>query len=257
MDWQTETTKLPSAGKFYDVPGVSGEGTVTVGPMTSNEEKLLAGIKNQSDIHTKIDLIIQRCTKNAVPIEQMLITDRLFLLLKIRSLSYGSSYTFKLRCPNCGQQYDREIDLNELEVRYADADEGTPNGAIVEPFEVKLPISNKTVLLRFLRVADERDIIKYVQMRKRKTVEQGDPGYSYRTAKHIVSVDGEELDMGKMIVFVEGLHARDSLAIRNALDAHDFGINVEIEEECRFCDNLYTFYMPFDAEFFRPRSTAH
>ena len=120
-----------------------------------------------------------------------------------------------------------------------------------EPFEVNLPASGKKVALKLLRVADEREILRYAK-RSSFGVEDGDPGYIYRIARHIVSIDGEELPIDQVLNFCEELIGKDSTAIQIELEKHDCGLDLTMHHSCNMCGSEFDEVLPLTAEFFRP-----
>ena len=95
---------LPSRGRFYGdrLP----DGKVTIRPMTVKEEKLLAGGGNKLSL---ADKVLERCMiSNTMPLKDMILTDKFFLLLNLRAISYGPEYTFELRC-GCEFKFKKTI----------------------------------------------------------------------------------------------------------------------------------------------------
>lgn len=244
---QTELT-LPSRGYLYgeSVPG----GKVRISAMTTLEEKVLAGAGDKPDF--KLDTIFNRCVKftdEKFRAEELLISDRFYLLIFIRSLSYGPEYGYKVKCPDCGSKFRKEISLlTDLECKHWPEDK-----PVTEPFSVTLPITEDIVEFRLLRGSDERAIAKYTKKRFETVNEIGDPAYIQRMARHIVSVNGSEMSLINSQPYVEKMQGRDSQKFRRAVEDADCGIQLEREEECRNCGSDIEQILPFTVEFFRPR----
>lgn len=217
--------KLPSRGLFYE--GTVPEGVVTLRPIMVKEEKLMMGARNRLSV---MDRILERCLIDCkLPLNKFLMTDKFFLMMQLRSISYGAEYIFKQKCPNCDGTFQHTILLPEgLSMKVSEPSDK-------EPFEVKLPRSKKTVALRFLRGEDEEAIEKYIQMKPNASKEEGDPGYEYRMATQLVTIDGKEMDVLERLCFCENLTGMDSLAIRRAVSEKEPGLDLSIQCVCPSC----------------------
>lgn len=242
------TVELPSRGKFYGekLPG----GKVTLRPISVMEEKLLTTRGGRMQV---IDKIMQKCIlSECPPLRELLLTDKFFLLLSLRAISYGNEYQYRLTCSSCGAEFQHTTALPEgLTMRVAsDGD--------TEPFEVELPMTKKKLALRFLRGSDEEAIEDFVKTIPggTKGEDNGDPGYVYRIARTIVSIDGEQKSDTDKIAFCEHLMGRDSLAIRRAMAAHETGIDMNVEGICPACRVPFKLAMPMSGEFFPSGSVS-
>jgi hypothetical protein len=132
---------LPSEGRFYGTKSAS----VTVSPIKFEDEKhLVTSFKNNIN---PINMLLTKCVKG-VDVQDLLLIDKMFLLLKIREISYGETYPAKVTCPKCYKESHVEIDLSKLLINYIPKE-------VSDPREVKLPKVNKLAKVRFPRVADE------------------------------------------------------------------------------------------------------
>lgn len=218
---------LPSRGILYGdkLPG----GFIEMKPMSTQEERILAG--GGSNTNKVIDALFDRLflTRSIHP-KELLISDRMFCLLMVRSNAWGPEYGFRVKCPKCGQQFEKIVllpypgeptvdELRELdeegnslsELIYIPEDDfltenhdlnypGTfkiryMKTAAKEPFMTYLPNEKVEVGLRLLRGHDEDAIEKHQDRRlaKRKAGELGDVTYNYRMALHITSIDGKDV----------------------------------------------------------------
>lgn len=256
---------LPSLGKPYGdlIPG----GVVSIKSMTTTEEKLFGGLSKLADFEKVIDTLITRCVKlpKEIKPDDLYTGDRVFLMMQIRNVSYGSLYDFTATCSNCRAKWDRQIHLEQdLTVQEVSDD-------WQDPFELELPISGDRIKLRLFRGRDERRVIEYVDRNTRKVnINQiGDPGYVYRMALHLVSVESDddersipEADQSKIlpdaIMYMENLAAGDSSAVRDELEARTPGMLLRVENECPKCGEVTDEPLPVSANFFRastPRRT--
>lgn len=238
----TFETTLPSRGRYYGDRLLGG--VVKMRVITVKEEKILAGAKNRM---SAADRILERCLVECpIPIKDMLLTDKFYLLLYLRSISYGTEYSFQIQCPACGTKYQHTVELVKgLQLRMASDEDG-------EPFDVKLE-SGKVLSLRFLRSSDEEEILRYVEQinrKQQKNVEDEDPSYEYRLSKHISAIDGKALNALEALAFVETLTGKDSLIIRRAIAQQESGVSMGISARCPACTYTHDTVLPMTSDFF-------
>lgn len=236
-------TWVPSQGLLHDnFPG----GEVILSPMTASEEKILA--QQKQDRMEMLDTLIKRCLVHCpVPYESFLVPDMFYLLLVIRNITYGPEYSFRLECPQCSVKYTSDLLLpGGLKLRVLGQEDAK------EPWEVSLPQSGDRLEFRLLRIKDETEIRRWSREAYSRTAQVGDPAYCFRLAKHIVSINGKPADPVEALDLVENMLGRDSLEFRNAIDKHEFGVQLMLEPECPACSHVGKVRLPFDREFFRP-----
>jgi len=239
----SEQIQLPSRGFRYE--GRLPDGNVMVAPMTTREEALLVSV--QGDRMALLNRVLDVCLlTREVPLTEFLSGDRLFLLLSVRRITYGSSYHVQFPCPTCHGAMALSLEIpKDLSVRALTAEDE-------EPFEVKLPVSGHTLGLRLLRVSDEEAVLRQVS---RKAPAHAGPNlaYLYTMARYIVTADGQEVDGTKALALVENLVGKDSLAIRQTIETHDCGPDFMIETTCGLCSTQIREVLPLTVEFFRPK----
>ena len=146
--------ELPSKNKFYELEDPTKP--VTVRPMTFEDEKLLAGLKKTTGLES-LNLILDRCVTN-VSVGQLLQMDKLFLLIKIREISYGADYTPIITCPDCKSVAQYSIHLTEdLSVTYIGDD-------VTNPRLVELPVIKKVFEVVSPRTVDESYILDLAEV---------------------------------------------------------------------------------------------
>jgi|SRR5581483_175986 len=241
--YSTETIVLPSRGVLYGdaIP----EGKVTIRNLTTQEEKLLSSSKASAG--NAFDKIISLCVVSPkVDTDILLSTDKFFIFMALRWITYGPTYKFDIQCSDCRFSFNHQVNLTEFTIKNLD-------DTVKEPFAVKLPKANVTVGLRLLRGGDERAIKDYETQKLRHNPDGGD-GYIYRIARSIVSVDNTAISIQNALAFVERLHGLDSSVIQNELEKYDSGIVPAIEADCPRCSNHMSMLMPLTPEFFRARN---
>lgn len=143
-DLPTETemvVDVPSRCKFY-----TKKGPVIVKPLKFEDEKiLLSGKKSRLD---PINIIISKCVEG-VDIPELLEMDKMFLLMKIREISYGDNYAFEVACLSCGSNFHIDLKLSERMLIREVPDE------VKDPRKVFLPKIKKEAVVRFIRLKEE------------------------------------------------------------------------------------------------------
>lgn len=236
--------QLPSKGLLYE--GKVPDGLVTIEPMGTREEKLFsAGDASGSAI---IGKVIKACTKLDMDHEDLIVGDRLFLLLHIRMISYGNEYVYPYRCSHCRKRSVGKLNLAELQIKYADEEnKGT--------YEVELPVLGHRVTMRQLTGTDEQKVRKYgSRMTKVRSGNVDDVKYVYRLARMVELIDGEQVGIKEAIELIESLKGIDSLELRDAIEDNGIGPMLDVNPTCSNCGfENGPMPMPWDSEFFRPR----
>ena len=236
---------LPSRGKLYN--GQIPDGVVSIEPLGTREEKLFsAGSSSASLILNKI---FESCVVCPIDHLKLILGDRLYLLLQLRSITYGRQYDYSYQCDNCKKKSYDLVDLDSLQIK-APKDVEDPS-----KFDIKLPILGNTVSMRLLTGEDEEKVQRYVsQVAAKSRGQSTDTEYIYRLARRIDAIDGGAVGIREAMEFVEKLKGADSLAIRDAIVDNDIGPDIEVSPTCKNCGfENDPFVLPLDVEFFRPR----
>jgi len=262
--------QLPSRGVYYGdkLP----DGAVLIRKFTVEEEQILQS--QGLDGLTRMARIISLCSKHPeadgkLVHEDLLITDRMALLIFQRILTFGARYTFGFRCQSCGAQAPAKVNLVEdfdedtpdvlrqrIVEKYPEKYEGVEDVELTEPFEVVLedvggqPV---TLQLRLLRGKDEETAFKRAKRQHMRSLDSTDPSYSIRLAAQIVTINGTLPEtLGVAEQFVRGLTATDSARIRIVTEEREPGLDTEVIQNCKSCGFENRVPLQFDLEFFRP-----
>jgi hypothetical protein len=133
--WEAEFT-LPIG--YTDDQGNTHR-TVVLRKMTGKEEAILADKRNQRNGGKLVTELLHSClvrlgdlNKNgASVVDKMYSADRNFLLLKLRSITFGSELQARYSCPSCNEPFQTVEDLDELPVRSL-GDEESIEDVVVE-----------------------------------------------------------------------------------------------------------------------------
>ncbi len=247
QDWRL--VHLPSRGLPYG--GRVPNGAVEVGVLGTEEEEIVA---NPASVGKRnlVDAILENIVRCPVPLRELLLGDRLFLLLYTRLHSYGENWTFSWKCENCGKQMRDTVLISQLPLLRPPEDQTEWS----EPFELHLP-NGDTIKWRHLRGSDEASALRYAdQIRNKGGGKKGDPAYRYRKALSLVEVNGEAPEnIGEALKYVVNkLKGEISLAYADALEDNRIGVDLDREQDCVHCGWLNELTIKFDlTEFFRPR----
>lgn len=213
---------LPSKGKFY-----SGFQIAKVKPLLFEDEQKILLSKNKNI--DPINELIMKCVEG-VNIRELLPMDKLFLLLKIREVSYGEEYNFDIACPKCGTNTGTTLDTGKhLLVNYIPDD-------LTDPREIELPVLKKKAVVRFPRGHEEQYF------------EDADQALTnlYRC---VISIDGIE-DPVFISKALKRMNIRDTKTIVKNIHRHDLGLDPTFQFECPSCKHNEIMRIPLDYRFF-------
>jgi len=248
MEIAVESVPLPSRGLIYSPESsVFGREVLEIKPMTAREEDILtsrAYIKNG----TVITELIKSCLiDKSIDVESLITGDRNALMIALRITGYGADYDVECECPRCATSARYNFNLSNLQIKRLEIEPVSEGSNL---FEVVLPVSKKSVKVRFLNGHDEKEMM-VLSERKKKLGLQHDSLVTDRLSFSIVSVDGIS-DKNKINHFIKEMPARDSLALRKFLDNNEPGVNMSVTMKCNSCFEESDIRLPLGATFFWP-----
>ncbi len=179
---------------------------------------------------------------------KVLVADRFYTLLRIRSLTFGEEYAFKAQCVSeaCRERFEWQISLAELPVRpLSEASKAAFKAG--NRFEARLPRDGRRVWFRLQTGAEEVRASAHLRA-------NADRALLTALATRIVEVEG--VPPKDKLRFLEEVEMADAAALLDELDAADGGVETDIEVECPHCWAVQEIRLPFGPEFFLPRSKA-
>ena len=236
---------LPSKGKIYS-PEIDPE--VTLRTMTTSEEMRRM---SSSDYPYKVMAdIIKDCMVSGPEIHpyDVCLGDYLFLMYKLREVTYGSSYTLETRCPFCNTKNIDTVDLNDLIIKEF-------NPIIFKYMEFELPQTKKRVKIKFQtpRMLDTVD--EKIRHHKKKSIDKStNPELIYTISTMIESIDNETpniLDVEKWVPTLPMLDTQTILSYAEIVNGV-IGIDRGLEVTCDMCKLSYETSFRIGPEFFRP-----
>lgn len=237
-----EEFQLPSNGKFNGIPAV-----VQLRAMTLLDEKRrLAG----QGLKSIIDCVDRCIVTEGVSAFNMCAQDVDFLMIKLRTITYGAEYKMSFVCSECGKTVNTSTNLDDLEVTYAPED-------FSSVFKIgPLPISGDVLTVQEL---DYNGIFAIDTEAQRILAKfpnyEGDPTDILNYVYKIKEVNGEQLPFPHLKQYVETMPAMDSIYFDEMYDKHSatFGISEQVVTTCTFCNATQRRSLPYTGEFFRPR----
>jgi len=216
-----QVVELPSRGIGYP-PGMD---KVTLRTLTFEDEKIMSESTPDQDI---VSLLLTRCVSNLDP-DILYGPDKLYLLYKIRELSYGTNLKLNETCSNCGEENQLDVDLSQLPVTMA-SDEFS------EIKKITLHDLGKVIKLRVPRASDSEYLVNKSRILDNlwRFIEKLD---KYTDPKVISQA-------------TKRLTSRDTRAILEALFIEDFGIEAEAKYICSRCRQENIIEVPISEAFF-------
>jgi hypothetical protein len=217
-----EMVDLPSKCKFYTLPNPN-EG-ITVTPMTFADEKAIV----QASTKDSISILLSRCVKN-VDVSELLQFDKLFLLLKIREISFGADYTVDVICEKCNVKNDLSFNISTFKIRHVPDD-------IEDPREITLEKLDKKAKVRFPRVADEEYLLSTDSIMN-------------NLWRFVMEIDGHA---NKAIIskVIEKLPSKDVHILMNEIFGSSYGVDTKGKFMCDGCGHSQVAELPIGADFF-------
>lgn len=202
-------------------------------PFTTQQMKKLLIYEDETDINV-ISNVLDELIKSAVTTEdfdtdELYIRDRFSLLIEIRKKTKGESYKFQFDCPKCKSQILQVVDLDSLEVKNRNVENGTINIA-----------NNVTIEIEHIKRKDEKEALNNIQEGLKESEKEIEYNLNVLSSciKSINTPDGKD----------ESLSFEDKRFIidnspQSVLDdigewfvENWFGIDFTFSMECRNCD---------------------
>lgn len=247
----TITAKLPSNGYFYPTSHPLSGGTIELHQVTAKHEDILSNtnlLKKGTVLDEFIKSII--ATPN-VSLNDILIGDKNALFIEARKSAYGEIYTTKIKCPECGEESNIDINLNDVKPKNFSFEKYTRGE---NKFSYVLPTSKKNVIWSLSTHKDEADIDQELKALAKLGAATAAPEVTTRLKYIIKSIDGET-DRGKIKAFVDNLMpARDSLALRKHVRENTPDLDMTFDFSCPKCGHQARLSIPLGASFYWPNT---
>jgi len=215
---------LPSKNKFYTLKDPAKK--ISVRPMTFEDEREMMSNKNGgADV---LNMLLTRCVDN-IDVGSLLQMDKLYLVMKLREISYGDEYSASITCSNCKKQNQVKFSLSNMPVRYVEDD-------ITNPVTLHLPVLDKEVKVELPRVRDEN----YFSNPEKAIA---------NLWRFVTSIDNCE---AKTVIskVIPQLPLKDAHVLLGAMGANEYGLDTQVRFDCNYCSHSEVMELPITADFF-------
>ena len=243
----TEFIELPTKGKFYppDHP-LHDIDTIEMRYMTAKETDILTS-KSLLKKGLAVDRMLENLfvDKNVKAID-LFIGDKNALILASRINGFGAEYNAQVTCMNCGTTADHSFELNQVKPKEISED---INFSTQGTFYIKLPKTGVEVECRLLTGADEKELSKLAE--KKKRLKLPDTALTDQYKRIIVSLN-TVTERSTVEEFVDIMPAQDALHLRKEYEAARPDMDMGYAYECEACNANNNVDIPFSANFFWP-----
>ena len=239
-----EDYKLPSLGKVYPK---QFDPNVQLRSMTVEDEMKRLSPTNRP--YKMMSEIIDSCLVDKLPYSSydLCLGDYIYLLHKLRTVTYGAIYSLSYVCPICGSVENIDINLDELEVK-------TYNKKINDHMFVDLPVTKHRVGLRLQTPRDLDDIQINAKEMKEKFPDMKGEVYLLTLQSFIDTIDGKPVDPIMIQENIKKLPMGDTNILSQAATKlnESIGIDNSVKVKCTNCNSDITIPFRYTDEFFRP-----
>lgn len=239
-----EFSRIPllSGGRYYlDAEDEDlRNGFIKLYPISMAEEEILT---NQAYLksNSAFRILFENCMASSYDASKLLSYDVYYLLYALRNISYGSDYKFDCKCAECGKEFSKEINIEEVDW------EEIPE-EVKDINEIKLPVSQYTVKIRLARLSDEEEATRLKQTKKYEDVPDRIVSLVVQTLE-IKDENGEPINPNDWAEFYEALPGKDRVEIQKCFE---FTNNVPmVPIICPKCGAQRMAQIPMDRDFFR------
>ncbi len=213
------TLDFPSKGRFYKNFTVA-----TLKPVSFEDEKFIISNRSESSVNT----LLERCL-TGINLRNLLVLDKMYVLLKLREISYGPEYQARVTCPACMARDEIKIDLRNLNINYV------PD-TLEDPKKVYLPALKKEALIKIPRVSDE------VYLKSAESLYDN-------VWRFVIAIDSIT-DPIIIHQAIERMNIRDIRTIISSLSSKDLGIDPRFILHCISCGEDSLIEIPIGDNFF-------
>jgi hypothetical protein len=253
----TEFVELMSHGRFYpEGHPLHGKHDVEIKEMTAKEEDILTSralIQKGIALDKLIDSIL---IDKSITSDDLLVCDKMGLLVAARMSAYGEDYDAQVTCRSCGNKVDVSFDLNKyLELQSEEEYDAALEELGVEiteknTFYIVLPKTQWKVELQPLFGYHEKKMVESSEKRRKAKMPESMIVEQFRHA--IVSVSGHA-EIRTIMQAIENMPASDTRYLRKIYSQVLPNVNMKYNMECDRCFAESEVDVPITAEFFWPR----
>lgn len=245
MTHQFEEVIIPSLGRFYNGSDGPQNGVLHVRRMTGKEEEILATTRYFREGKI-VDMILENCVQEKYRPADLLTTDRDYLLVYIRGISYSPDYEVEIKCPACERKFETTVNLNDFPVN------DCPEDFTHDSLSGTLPTSGLDFSFKPSRGRDENAIQTYAERQKNEFNDDSPATALYRLTTLLTSLGGLS-DRNSLMAVLTDLPIDDVTYLREKVNDLPFGMDTTCYFSCTHCPEKFEMNMPMGASFFFPR----
>jgi len=231
-----EITNLPSLGRLYPEDTV-----ISARPLKVIEVKKLSSLGDGNADFIINDIL--RRTIRGINVEDILVGDKLFLIMWLRANSFkDSSYRVDFQCGKCETKSDYHFNVDDLEIQHLSA-EYKPNVSL------KLSTGHQ-VKMKFLTIKDETTVERFKEMNKDTFLEMD--AEIVTIAAMISEINGEQKSLLGRYEFLTGLDAQNFSMIVSYIEKIGMGLKPYMNVKCTKCGGVSPMAITFQQSFFLP-----
>ena len=214
---------VPTKGICY----FGKEMPIRIRPMTFDDEKSMTTGTRSQDFNAA-NFLLSRCIQN-LDIQKLIIIDKLYLLIKLREISYGKDYKVGVVCSKCNFENVLNLEIDKLLCNFVPEDFSyTHNKVFLEGIKKEAEISTASVV--------EEHFLQGEQLSNNL----------WRFIKKIDGVDNPTI----IAQVIDKLPIVDIHKIVKEIMLSDYGVQPQIRYTCDNCTNSNLINLPIDENFF-------
>lgn len=214
------------------LPGTGQE--LLIRPITTGQMKKILVYEDETDqyvIEDALDNLVKTCVVNEdFDIDNIYLQDRFYLLLEIRKVTKGSSYSFNFKCPKCNTENIKNFSLEELPVQ------PRKDGNTVIEISERLRFS-----VDFPTRADQKDAVSRIM---KMNLTEREKAIEIVTATFANCIIGVDTPNGILtdIPFEDRVYLLDNITsdkfdlFKEWFNENDFGVKFELNVGCNHCN---------------------
>lgn len=245
-----EPFKLPTGRLIYSGSGINSLGEIYIRRITTREENLMQTAlyrdngegMSVNNFLKALNGTINGCIRSTVDISELAIADKLPLLIKLISISYGNKLDAEIECETCQQTTKLIVDLDkDIIISSVPHEMKIPKTIILEdsfPFPVEVDVSMPLVAHEDAFAGDSADLIN--QLRALIIDARG------------TKPDGELITKRDIRAIAENIGKNDKAKIKEFVDScESIGTNLKLKpriicknKECPECGTKVSAELP-------------
>lgn len=214
------------------LPGTDQE--LLIKPITTGQMKKILAYENETDyfiVEEALDKLVSDCVlTEGFNIDDLYLQDRFFLLLEIRKITKGSSYSFNFKCPKCEVDNLKSFSLDDLVIK----------DKVVSDYIIKINDGLK-LEVDFPTRRNQKDAIIDANERglkdKEREIEVITSTFAGCIKKaHTKNDVIDEISFSDKIYLLDNITSGKFDEFKSWFEENEFGVDFEILVGCAHCD---------------------